>query len=220
MMSWFIRIRCLCLCVSTFGGGLGCHPPTNGVDGSEQDYRVVVPDSSPSCGTQSGEQLSNGSFEEGMGSAYNGGQPPTTIAGAWDGCCNADNQGQNTTWQVTSLMAHCGMQAIALSSNASANDNVLVQSHLIDGGGSKGFTLTGWFLVQSAMAAQIQLDLFDLTGKQILSTSPPLSGATAGWVSLTATGTLPAGASPSVQARVNNTGALTAFVDDISLTLR
>ncbi len=227
MVRWsFFRSYALPIGVVCCGvWGSGCHPATNGVDGTELDYRLIGPgDLGPSCAPVTGsadQQLSNGTFESGSGNANNGGQPVSSIAGPWVGCCNLDGLGQHTTWTVTTSMAHCGQQSIALSSSAQAKSNVLVQEHHIDGAGGKGFTLSGWFLIQSAGPdALLQLDLFDLGKNQGVAASPPLSSPTRGWVSLTATGSLPAGVSPQVQARVVDTGALSAFVDDVSLVLR
>lgn len=195
---------------------------TNGGDGPAQDLSIVRHDLGISCADVAGNLLVNSSFETAAtgsdpnGKANNTGSPPSTVPGGWDGCCGAT---MTTQWSVTQTAARCGANSLQVQST-NASLNVLSQALPVQAANAgKTFTLTGYAFVTSASSGgKILLDVFDLTANQPLTpTTLALASPTSDWTKLTVTGTVPAGG--KLQARINTSGNVVAYVDDLSYTV-
>ena len=101
-----------------------------------------------------------------------------------------------------------------LVSSTNASANVLDQA-LPMGNVGKTFLLSGWVNVTSVTGTgQIALDVFDDgTPKAVAATTVALKATTNSWFQLSVSGVVPA--SGNLRVRINSSGTLTAFVDDI-----
>lgn len=194
---------------------------TNGGNGPTPDLSLVKHDLGSSCADVTGNLLVNPSFEAAAGGsdpngkANNTGAPVSTIPD-WDGCCGGTMM---TLWSVTDKAARCGGRSIQIESTG-ASLNVLSQVLPVQTGNvGKTFTLSGYIYVTSTSGGgQILLDIFDLTTNMPLSpTTVALAAPTNDWTERRVTGTVPAGA--KLQVRINTSGNVTAYVDDLAFTI-
>lgn len=196
---------------------------TNGGSGPSPDLSLARHDLGASCADVTGNLLANSSFETEVtgadpnGKANNTGSPASTIPGMWDGCCGTP---QTTQWSVTQTASRCGGRSVEVKSTG-ASLNVLSQAivPVQTGNAGKTFTLSGYaFVTAASSGGQLLLDVFDLMTNQPLSpTTLALASPTSDWTELRVTGTVPAGA--KLQVRINTSGNVTAYVDDLAFTI-
>lgn len=211
---------------------LACNPMGQMVSGGDgEDLAPVAADMAGGvvCGAVVANLLRNPSFEmdvlPGDYSARNIGNPPSTISGPWDACCNTNAQGLTTTFKVDASAACSGRQAISITSTA-AQDDVLNQEMMIASAASKMFTVQAYVRVLTAGAgASLSVDLYDLNAPanlKVLARTTPLTAPTAGttFTLITAAGVLPATSPARVQARIRVSGTLTALIDDVGVVLK
>lgn len=205
-----------------------CSPSTMMVEGGGEDLAPAPADLTGGvvCGAEARNLLSNTSFEgdalPGDFSARNTGQPKSTIKGPWDACCNTNNQGLTTTFKVVDTAACYGRQSISVTA-AAAQADVLNQAITITDGANRMVSLGAWVrVVDVGQNGALSVDLFDLATSKVLGTTPQATQKTAGvvFVPIVGAATLPAASPANLQVRVKVSGTITAFVDDLSLTLK
>lgn len=190
----------------------GCSPTTSGVNPTPPDLAPGARDLSRDCSNLTGNRLQNPSFESGDGSANNMATPPSTIA-QWTGY----GAGGTTTYTVTQTSPRCGTRAVKVDS-ANAAANVLLQRITSPADAGKQFQLAGWVFVTTTDAtSQLKLDIWDLTANQVATSTVALTSTTNDWVQLSKTASVPTGG--DFQVRINSTGNLQAFVDDLLLVI-
>jgi len=187
-----------------------CSPSTSGVNQTPPDLLPAARDLGRDCTNSPTNRLMNPSFESGDGMAVNSGVPASTIT-SWDGCCT----GGNTTWAVTTASPFCGSRSIKVTSQ-NAQANVLSQTINSPADATKQFVVSGRVFVTTIDAgATIKLDIWDLMGNQVVTSSTALTTASSDWVPLMQTANVPTGG--RYQVRINTSGNVEAFVDDLSL---
>lgn len=192
-----------------------CSPVTASVDEKARDLAPVQRDLG-TCLDRFQNLVKNPSFEaESDGMAHNTGAPVSTISD-WDGCCTL--AGSDTVWTVSKMHAHCGTNAVLVKSqNASAH--VLNQTFHRPGDVGQAFVLSGWIWMQDAGAdARLKLDVWDLHApeKKVAETEA-LTSANMSWFRIKVGGTVPNDG--NFQVRINSSGSLVAYVDDLSLVI-
>ncbi len=170
----------------------------------------------PICTEVVGNLLGNPGFEASLsGTASNIGSATSSIPN-WKGCCGTS---QTTTYDVNSTQRYCGERSVRVSGTSGATQNVLIQDLNRPGDAGKTFILSGWVNVTNITGGEISLDLFNLnaTPPAIVAPTVSLKNITNGWFELRATGSMPTGG--NVQIRINTSGSLEAFVDNLSLRI-
>lgn len=190
----------------------GCSPTTSGVNPTPPDLSSTSRDLGRDCTNPAANRLMNPGFETGDGTANNTGAPASTITN-WDGCCS----GGTTTWTVSMMSPYCGSRAIkVMSMNAQAN--VLSQSFNSPGDAGKQVAVSGHVFVTTIDAtATIKLDVWDLMTNQVVNSSAALTTTSSDWVTLMLNAAVPAGG--RYQVRINTSGSVEAYVDDLSLII-
>lgn len=193
-----------------------CSPATQGTDGTPPDLAGVERDMTPICTEVVGNLLGNPGFEASIGgTASNLGGSASSIPN-WQGCCGTM---QTTTYEVTSTQRYCGERSVRVTGSSEAMMNVLFQGLTRPGDAGKTFVLSGWVNVTSITGGEISLDVFNLnsTPASIVAPTVSLKNVSSGWFELRATGTMPTGG--NVQIRINTSGNIEAFVDNLSLRI-
>lgn len=197
--------------VAVLGLAAGCAPATQGTEGTPPDLAGVERDMAPVCTAVVGNLLSNPGFEASMtGSTTNIGSGTSTIP-SWRGCCG---MAQTTTYDVVASQRYCGERSISVSGGTGATANVLIQDVTRASDVGKTFLVSGWLNVTSVGAAgEISLDVFDNGAKTVVAPTVSLKNTTNGWFELRASGTVPTGG--NLQVRINSSGTIQAFVDEL-----
>jgi hypothetical protein len=191
----------------------GCSPSTSGVNPTPPDLLPAARDLGRDCTNPPLNRVMNPSFESGDGMAVNTGVPASTIA-SWDGCCT----GGNTSWAISALSPYCGSRSVKVTS-MNAQANVLSQSITSPGDVGKQFVVAGRVFVTTIDAgATIKLDIWDLMANQVVISTTALTTASSDWVPLMQTAMVPTGG--RIQVRINTSGNVEAFVDDLSLLIQ
>lgn len=190
-----------------------CSPTTSGVNPTPPDLGSTSRDLGRDCTNPASNRLMNPGFESGDGVANNTGAPASTIS-MWDGCCSS---GGMSSWTVSTLSPSCGSRSIKVSSNA-AQAHVLSQSFNSPGDAGKAFTVSGRVFVATIdAAATIKLDVWDLMTSQVVTSTSALTTVSSDWVTLMQSAAVPA--SGRYQVRINTSGTVEAYVDDLSLII-
>jgi hypothetical protein len=166
----------------------------------------------PVCTSVVGNLLSNPGFEASMtGSTTNLGAGTSTIP-SWRGCCGT---AQTTSYNVVAVQRYCGERSIQISGGTGATANVLIQDVTRSSDVGKTFLVSGWLNVTSVgSGGEISLDVFDNGGpKAVVAPTVVLKNTTNGWFELRASGTVPAGG--NLQVRINSSGVIEAFADEL-----
>lgn len=192
--------------------GSACSPTTSGVNPTPPDLASTSRDLGRDCTNPAANRLMNPGFESGDGMANNTGAPVSTIS-MWDGCCT----GGNTTWTVSTMSPSCGSRAVKVTAmNAVAT--VLSQSFNSPGDAGKQLTVSGRVFVTAIDATStIKIDIWDLMTNMAVNSTSALTTISSDWVTLMQTAQVPAGG--RYQVRINTSGNVEAFVDDLSLIL-
>jgi hypothetical protein len=162
-----------------------------------------------------GNRLQNPSFEAGDGSANSMANPASTIA-SWTGY--GGTGAGTTSWTVSQMSTYCGSRAVKVTGTGSVS-HVLLQTFNSPGDAGHQFLLTGRVFVTAIDASGgIKLDMWDLLTGSMTTSTLALTMTSSDWVTLSQSGSIPPGG--NFQVRINNSGNVEAYVDDLALVIQ